>query len=311
MVINAEKTIQRILIASLKREDAVQSRARTNQLVINEYRAILIDGEALFPPIDVFYDGSVYRVADGIHRLIAANEAGQLDIECKIHQGGLKEAIIFAAGANSRHGLKRTSEDVEKAIEMIINLQDGVKRSERDIAKIIGIHHSRVNRFRRKLSQCDSKAKQGFRTQELNRKFTPAGNNSDSDLEEYSEKDYERDELRAALEIQTERANELEKKLALGFSNASEEEKISLDTYIEGLKNELSAVNKTLEMRLQELQQVYAERNTAIGQAKRLQHVIARKEKELSLCRDELGVAKEKIKELEGNLDFYKALENS
>lgn len=68
------------------------------------------------PPVIVFHDGAAYHLADGHHRLQAAQGAGCTEVPCEVRQGDRTAALWFALGANSDHGLRRTADDRRNAI---------------------------------------------------------------------------------------------------------------------------------------------------------------------------------------------------
>lgn len=89
--------------------------------VIDDYCEALKNG-AIFPAIDVFKEkgSSRYILADGFHRLIAHIHAERAEIECNVREGGMREALEFAFGANSMHGLRRTNADKRHAVELAL-----------------------------------------------------------------------------------------------------------------------------------------------------------------------------------------------
>ena len=60
-----------------------QYRARMNREVIDEYADAIREGTKL-PPVLVFYDGTSYWLADGFHRLHAAQKAQEEDVAAEI-----------------------------------------------------------------------------------------------------------------------------------------------------------------------------------------------------------------------------------
>jgi hypothetical protein len=42
---------------------------------------------------------------------VAARQAGLEDIEARVHQGTLRDAVLFSVGVNATPGLQRTNED--------------------------------------------------------------------------------------------------------------------------------------------------------------------------------------------------------
>ena len=61
-----------------------------------------------FPPVIVFREGDDYWLADGFHRVAARRQAGIRHIEAEIREGTKRDAVLYAAGANAHHGLRRT-----------------------------------------------------------------------------------------------------------------------------------------------------------------------------------------------------------
>jgi hypothetical protein len=108
----------------------------------------------------VFWDGEAYWLADGFHRLGAYNVVMQalelpgLDVECDVIEGSLREAIIYACGANAGHGIQRTNPDKQNAVETMLKNplvslnDDGVPWSDRAIAKICKVSPPTVAKWR-------------------------------------------------------------------------------------------------------------------------------------------------------------------
>jgi hypothetical protein len=95
--------------------DGTQTRAQLNDTVIREYAEANEAGIEL-SPIDVYFDGEVYWLADGFHRLRAAEQLSRDTIAANVHQGTQRDAIFNAVGANETHGLRRTNTDRRKAV---------------------------------------------------------------------------------------------------------------------------------------------------------------------------------------------------
>jgi hypothetical protein len=75
---------------------------------------------AVFLPIVVFSDGAEYWLADGFHKIIAAEELGLIEISTDVREGGQRDAILYAVGANAAHGLKRTNQDKRNAVMVLL-----------------------------------------------------------------------------------------------------------------------------------------------------------------------------------------------
>ena len=59
-----------------------------------------------FPPVTVFVGGGKHWLADGFHRVAAAECAGLDTIGAHIHNGDLRSAILHGVGANATRGLR-------------------------------------------------------------------------------------------------------------------------------------------------------------------------------------------------------------
>jgi hypothetical protein len=88
-----------------------------------------------FPPVVVFYDGVTYWLADGFHRVLAAIKAGVKEVEADIRRGGKRDAILYAAGANDSHGLRRTQEDKRRAVLRLLEDPEWSRWSDREIGR--------------------------------------------------------------------------------------------------------------------------------------------------------------------------------
>jgi hypothetical protein len=122
----------------------------TDSDVVEDYCEKLQEG-VVFPPVDVFYDGTYYWLADGWHRWDAAVAAGLKTIEAIVHHGGKRDAILFAVGANRAHGLHRTSEDKRKAVDLLLKDEEWVTWSDSVIAEKCGVSQPFVSKLRNEL----------------------------------------------------------------------------------------------------------------------------------------------------------------
>jgi hypothetical protein len=123
----------------IKIDGGTQSRAKIDQDVVAEY-ADLIKSGTIFPPVTVFYDGVDYILADGFHRYFANRKAGTPNVEVQLHEGTLRDAILYSFSANHSHGLRRTSADKRKAVTAMLEDIEWQDWSDREIAK-----HCRVS----------------------------------------------------------------------------------------------------------------------------------------------------------------------
>lgn len=130
----------------------IQPRAGLSQDTINEYCDAHIEGD-IFPNIVVFDDGNRHWLADGWHRIKAAEKAKITSIECDIIRGTKRDAIKYSLSANSRHGLNRTHSDKRQAVMVCIGDDEWSQMSARQIAKTCGVSHSFVNLIYKEIAE--------------------------------------------------------------------------------------------------------------------------------------------------------------
>jgi hypothetical protein len=118
-------------------DPTIQQRANgLNFATVNEYTADYEAGH-VFPPIDVFESKEGIYLADGFHRYEAQVSLGYEGLECIVHKGTRKDAILFACAANATNGMRRSNEDKQKAVRTLLAMFP--KRSAAWIAEKAGV----------------------------------------------------------------------------------------------------------------------------------------------------------------------------
>lgn len=145
----------KIKISKIRRDGGTQMRAERNSETVDEYRDKMLAGE-VFPPIVVFFDGSEYWLADGFQRAEAAEDAEQSEIECDVREGGQRDAILYACGANADHGARRTNADKRKAVMTLLNDDEWKKKSNNWISGVCHVDSSTVDKHRKSLPDSGS-----------------------------------------------------------------------------------------------------------------------------------------------------------
>ena len=149
-----------IKIKNLDR-NGLQTRAALNEATVTEYTEAM-DAGVEFPPVTVFRedrrgDSSIYRLADGFHRVEAKTRTkkygkpGFDTVKATIISGGYSDALKFALGANAAHGLRRTNADKRHALEMAWEKRKelfGGEPSNGALAKMCGVSERTVASFR-------------------------------------------------------------------------------------------------------------------------------------------------------------------
>lgn len=135
-------------IRNIRTDGGTQPRAGLDDKTVADYGQEIQDG-AKFPPVVVFHDGSHYWLADGFHRVAAFKFAGKQRIPAEIKQGTLRDAQLYAVGANATHGLRRSREDKRRAVMMMLDDGEWGNLSDRDIARYCKVSHTFVANVKR------------------------------------------------------------------------------------------------------------------------------------------------------------------
>lgn len=148
-------TVKSLSLARIRIDGGTQSRACINLDTVAEYSDAISTG-ATMPPLDVFFDGAEYWLADGFHRWHAYATAEIGVAKCEVHKGTLRDAIWFSLSANAKNGIRRTNADKRKAVQIALN--DGAWKEMNDdaIGEHIGVTSQFVNRVRNELETVSS-----------------------------------------------------------------------------------------------------------------------------------------------------------
>jgi hypothetical protein len=147
-----------IPLSDIIADPSVQSRAELDEETVADYsRAMLeqIDTEKglEFPPCIVFCEnkGKTIWLSEGFHRFNAALRTGGKvhSLFCEMHQGGRRDALLHALGANTTHGLRRTSADKRKAVSLMLLDDEWKQWSSSEIARRCSVSHTFVDNVRR------------------------------------------------------------------------------------------------------------------------------------------------------------------
>lgn len=220
-----------------------QPRAELNQEIVGDYAEAVMAG-VVFPPIDVFHDGSTYWLADGFHRYFAHKRSGVTAIDATVHTGTLRDALLFSVGANSKHGLRRTNEDKRRAVMVLLNDLEWSEWSDIKIAETAGVSSATVHRIRKSL-QLDQKTERkyvdkhgvervmktgdiGKKTAELTRKTS-----------EPTERDDPITEIAAELTALAEENVKLKEMVSLGAMEIPEEQKLDIHEQLEQYRQKI------------------------------------------------------------------------
>jgi hypothetical protein len=126
----------RLPYPQIRTDGGTQMRAGLNEETAAEYADELRRG-AVFPPVVVFFDGTVYWLGDGFHRVRAYFLAygEEATIPCEVRPGTRRDAVLCAAGANAVHGLRRTKADKERSVDALLRDEEWSQWSDREISR--------------------------------------------------------------------------------------------------------------------------------------------------------------------------------
>lgn len=141
-------------ISQLRLDGGTQPRAQLDLITIAEYADAMRAG-AQFPAVTVFYDGEFYWLADGYHRVRAAeaNGDGLATVEADVRQGSRRDAILFSASANVTHGLRRTNADKRRAVVALLSDPEWASWSDNEIARRCAVSPGLVGPLRSEIGR--------------------------------------------------------------------------------------------------------------------------------------------------------------
>lgn len=137
-----------IALTKIRKDGGTQPRAALDYQVATSYAEDMTSG-ASFPPVVVYFDGETHWLADGYHRVLAAELAHRTDIEADIRQGTQRDAILHSVGVNAAHGLRRTAEDKRRAVMRLLEDEEWRAWSDRAIAEKCSVSDKTVAALRR------------------------------------------------------------------------------------------------------------------------------------------------------------------
>jgi hypothetical protein len=150
--------VTRLHISMIRRDGGTQMRVDLNQEAVAAYAERMEAGDS-FPPVVVFHDGSTHWLADGFHRVAAAQKVANdhlvkgdhskwSEIAVDIHAGDRQQAIRYAISANRTNGLRRTNADKQIAVRAALAHPDMCDMTDQAIADEAGVSRFMVQQSR-------------------------------------------------------------------------------------------------------------------------------------------------------------------
>jgi hypothetical protein len=142
---------KRIAIEDIHRDMLLQPRAELHKDWIEDYAMDMVAG-AKFPPVVVFFDGLRHWLADGFHRMYAAEACGMKSLLADVRDGKRRDALLFSLSVNSEHGHRRTNEDKQRAVDIMLADREWSKMSDNKIAEQCSVGQPMVSRRRKAMA---------------------------------------------------------------------------------------------------------------------------------------------------------------
>lgn len=144
--------IKLISIAEIDLDGSPHTRYKLRTDVISEYAELYKEKKPCLPEVDLFKpeNSPFYLVADGLHRIAAAQEAGLKSVVAIVTKGSWADCMRKAAGCNVAHGLRRSAEDKHCLLEEIFR-NGGDKMTDMTIAMMAYVGVDLVRKTRRLL----------------------------------------------------------------------------------------------------------------------------------------------------------------
>lgn len=146
-----ETTVQMVKTAVLHMDAKCQMRDEVSWQMVQEYAEDMEAGD-VFPPLIVFHKAADrWYVADGFHRLRAALKLGLKEIKCEVRHGGLRDAILYAVGANAKQGMRRSNADKHKAVLSMLSDREWKQWNDAELGRRCNVSSKLVQVIREKL----------------------------------------------------------------------------------------------------------------------------------------------------------------
>jgi ParB-like chromosome segregation protein Spo0J len=228
-------------------DSSLQGRFKLNQEVIDEYSETIREGGKL-PAIKVFRIGSSHYLVDGWHRYFAHKKAGLADIEVDVVDGNMREATLYAIGANDDHGLRRNNEDKRKAVMMLLDDVEWSEWNDSEIAKAARVSRMTVSRIKSSLGIKKDEVKIIRDGKEIKLNTANIGSKNEQKflgVQPIQEENFE-NEITAEMEAIVEENETLTRRLAVAAMEASDEEKRMAEDQLVQMASEIKTLTATL-----------------------------------------------------------------
>ena len=136
-------------ISTLRRDGGLFCRAGVREDSVATYAAAMKRG-TYFPPVIAFNDEQEIWLADGYHRIAAAERIGQKTFSVDLRSGSLRDAILYVTSIKTSkiQGIPHTLDDRYRLVERLLRDYVWSRCSDDRIADHCGVSRQCVHRVR-------------------------------------------------------------------------------------------------------------------------------------------------------------------
>jgi hypothetical protein len=238
--------IKTIELKKIRLDGGTQPRAKISEEMVSRLTEVLLNGGKMKEDPTVFFDGKEYWLADGFHRFHANKRAGYTEMKCNVLLGTKREAWIYSRGANSDHGMPRTSEEIRGSVISCLDDIELCDLSDRKIADICKCSPMTVGRVKKSLD-----LERPAKVMTKNGKMMDTANiGTKVKAAPEPEPEYTHDDRLSELATEHQHAleenNKLRDRLAINALPDAEEAKAEIEETIDGLRSQVSSLELEL-----------------------------------------------------------------
>lgn len=141
--------VQSIAIERIQVDGDTQVRAVIDQEAVAAYAERMLAGDE-FPPVTVFWNGQLFVLSDGFHRVFSAKRLNWTEIAADVRTGTVMDARWHAVAANRANGMRLTNADKARAIKRALAIHP--EMSDRQLAEHTGTSAPTVGKYRAELN---------------------------------------------------------------------------------------------------------------------------------------------------------------
>jgi len=214
-----EAKIKVLNINNICIDAGTQVRESIDEAIVKDYAEKMADG-AIFPPIQVVFDGINNYLTDGFHRYHAHLKNEKASIEASVINGTLRDAKLLSYSANGTHGLRLSNADKRRAGLAMLDDMEYSGWTNNQIAKHINVSRTYIRNLREELETPKPKTSAKAKPEKKEDEDKPK-----ADLPPIVEEEIPDNRAEEAMQMLSEENEALNKRLAVAAMDATDEEK--------------------------------------------------------------------------------------